>query len=68
MKKSRMPLEGPRNVPTAWVKCSSCCGTGYVFSGKKISHRDRIRGVVAYMTNDKCNDCLGHGFIRFIDD
>lgn len=68
MRKPKIRTKGADNKPIAWIKCSMCCGTGYVFSDTSISHRDRIRGVVASMTNDKCDDCLGSGFIEFMDD
>jgi hypothetical protein len=54
-------------VPVAWLRCNLCFGTGYVFSPSRAGIKDNTGGTVATMTNDRCETCLGIGFIQFLD-
>jgi hypothetical protein len=58
---SRVPM------PNAWLRCTICCGTGYVFSSSGVSNKDKIGGIIASMTDDKCESCLGSGFIPYLE-
>jgi len=58
---SRVPM------PKAWLRCTFCCGTGYVFTSSGVSNKDKIGGIIASMTNDKCESCLGSGFVPYLE-
>lgn len=54
-------------IPDAWLRCSLCFGTGYVFSPSRVGIKTNMGGTVATMTNDRCETCLGRGFVRYLD-
>ncbi|MGH9987856.1 MAG: hypothetical protein ACRD8W_28270 [Nitrososphaeraceae archaeon] len=51
----------------AWLRCTICCGTGYVFSSSGVRNKDKIGGIIASMTDDKCESCSGSGFIPYLE-
>jgi hypothetical protein len=53
--------------PDAWLRCSVCFGTGYVFSSSIVSVKTTMGETVSTMTNHKCEDCLGSGFVHYVD-
>jgi|RhiMethySRZTD1v2_1073278.scaffolds.fasta_scaffold1211473_2 hypothetical protein len=54
-------------VPNAWLRCSLCFGTGYVFLPSRVAIKANVGGTVATMTNDKCENCQGNGFVQYLD-
>lgn len=53
--------------PNAWLRCSLCFGTGYVFSPSRAGIKANMSGTVATMTNDRCETCLGSGFVQYFE-
>jgi hypothetical protein len=56
-----------RKMPDAWVKCSLCFGTGYVFSPVRLGIKANMGVTIATMTSDRCETCMGRGFVRYFD-
>lgn len=56
-----------RNVPDAWLRCSLCSGTGYVFSPSRVGIKANMGGTVETMTSGRCETCLGSGFVQYLD-
>jgi hypothetical protein len=53
--------------PDAWLRCSICFGTGYVFSSSRVSIKANMGEAVSKMTNHKCETCLRSGFVHYVD-
>jgi hypothetical protein len=47
--------------PPGWIRCSSCQGTGYIFSKCGITEEEQRKGITAKMTNEKCLSCNEKG-------
>jgi hypothetical protein len=56
-----------RKMLHAWLRCNLCCGTGYIFSPSRLSINAKMGVTVATMTSDRCEVCLGRGFVQYLD-
>ena len=55
------------NMLHAWLRCSLCFGTGYLFSPSRLSIKANMGVIIATMTIDRCEVCLGRGFVQYYD-
>jgi hypothetical protein len=53
--------------PDAWLRCSLCFGTGYVFSPSRVGIKANRGGTIAAMTNEKCENCQGDGYVQYLN-